>query len=149
MSIALLDVNVLIGLLDPAHPSHEEAHEWFSRQRRKGWATSPITLNGCARVLSSPAYLTVEATTAQVVSYLGKLCASQDHHFWEDSLAIIDPSTFVPELIGGHAKITDAYLLALAVRNGGRLATFDRSIPVKAVVGARPDHVELLGRRVS
>src|SRR5580704_8109118 len=78
MSIALLDVNVLIGLLDPAHPSHEEAHEWFSRQRRKGWATSPITLNGCARVLSSPAYLTVEATTAQVVSYLGKLCASQD-----------------------------------------------------------------------
>jgi hypothetical protein len=31
MSIALLDVNVLAGLLDPAHFSHEEAHRWFAK----------------------------------------------------------------------------------------------------------------------
>ncbi len=113
MSVALLDVNVLIGLLDPAHLSHDEAHQWFAKNRRRGWATSPTTINGCVRVLSNPAYRTVDATPARVR--------------------------------GHHAKITDAYLLALAVRNGGRLATFDRSMPVKAVVGARPDHIELLG----
>jgi len=145
MSIALLDVNVLIGLMDPAHPSHQEAHDWFSRHRRQGWATSPITMNGCVRVLSSPAYLTVEATSAQVVSHLSRFCAAKDHHFWEDSVAITDSAVFLPELIGGHRKVTDAYLLALAVHNGGRLATFDRSIPVKAVIGARAEHVELLG----
>ena len=32
MSIALLDVNVLIALFDPAHPNHEDAHLWFGRQ---------------------------------------------------------------------------------------------------------------------
>jgi predicted nucleic acid-binding protein len=36
----------------------------------------------------------------------------------------------------GHRQITDIYLLGLAIRHGGRLATFDRSIPLKAVVGA-------------
>jgi len=147
MSIALLDVNVLIGLLDPAHVTHEEAHAWFSRHRRQGWATSPVTLNRCVRILSNPAYLSVEATPAQVVSHLRRFCEAKDHHFWQDSLAITDPRVFVPEMIGGHAKITDACLLALAVRNGGRLATFDRSIPIKAVVGARPENVELLGAR--
>ncbi len=147
MSIALLDVNVLIGLMDPAHSSHEEAHDWFSRHRRQGWATSPITLNGCVRVISSPAYLTIEATAAQVLNHLSRLCSAKDHHFWPDSVAIIDPRVFAPELIGGHAKVTDAYLLALAVRNGGRLATFDRSIPVKAVLGATEEHVALLGTR--
>jgi len=149
MSVALPDVNVLIALLDPAHPGHDDAHVWFSKQRRKGWATCPITLNGCVRVMSGPAYLTVEATPAQVIGHLSRLCSARDHHFWQDSLAIVDPGVFVPELIGGHGKVTDAYLLAIAVRNGGRLATFDRSIPVKAVVGAESHHLELLGARVS
>jgi hypothetical protein len=145
MSVALLDVNVLIALLDPAHPGHDEAHIWFSKQRRKGWATCPITLNGCVRVMSSPAYPTVEATPAQVIGHLRRLCNARDHHFWQDSLAIVDSTVFVPELVGGHGKVTDAYLLAIAVQNGGYLATFDRSIPGKAVVGAGTDHVEVLG----
>jgi predicted nucleic acid-binding protein len=45
----------------------------------------------------------------------------------------------------GHQKITDVYLLAMAVRHGGRLATFDRTIPLQAVIGAEPRHLELLG----
>lgn len=47
-------------------------------------------------------------------------------------------------MIGGHQKITDAYLVGLAVRNHGRLATFDRSIPLKAVQGAGAEHVVVL-----
>jgi predicted nucleic acid-binding protein len=39
-------------------------------------------------------------------------------------------------LIRGHRQLTDAYLLGLAHRKGGRVATFDRSIPLGAVVGA-------------
>ena len=33
----LLDVNVLIALVDPAHVQHDQAHEWFSRTGRKGF----------------------------------------------------------------------------------------------------------------
>lgn len=38
--------------------------------------------------------------------------------------------------LDGQRQVTDVYLLALAVRMGGRLATFDKAINVGAVVGA-------------
>jgi uncharacterized protein len=144
LSIALLDVNVLVALFDPAHDNHEDAHRWFGRNRKLGWATCPITINGCIRVLSNPAYPTVEATPAEVVGRLRGFVATGDHYFWEDSVSLTDESLFRPSMIGGHQKITDAYLLGLAVRNHGRLATFDRSIPFKAVHGAGPGNLVLI-----
>jgi toxin-antitoxin system PIN domain toxin len=147
MSVALLDVNVLVALFDPAHPNHEDAHLWFGRGRKRGWATCPITVNGCIRVLSNPAYPTVDASPADVASRLRALCASPDHTFWSDSVSLLDETLFRPRMMTGHQKITDVYLLGLAVRHGGRLATFDRSIPVKAVVGATPSDLEVLGAR--
>lgn len=147
MSVALLDVNVLVALFDPAHPNHEDAHQWFGANRRSGWATCPLTVNGCVRVLSNPAYPTVEATPAEVVSRLRALCSSPDHKFWGDRVALLDDKLFRPQMLMGHGKITDAYLLGLAVYYQGKLATFDRSIPIKAVIGAEPRHLELLGSR--
>ncbi len=145
MSIALLDVNVLVALFDPTHLHHDDAHRWFGRNRKHGWATCPITINGCVRVLSNPAYPNVEASPAEVASRLRGFCSTVDHHFWPDSVALTDEALFRPSMIGGHQKITDAYLLGLAVRNHGRLATFDRSIPLKAVHGADAAHLVLLG----
>ncbi len=145
MSIALLDVNVLVALFDPAHQRHEQAHRWFARDHKRGWATCPLTANGCVRVLSSPAYPTVETTPGEVVERLRLFCASPHHHFWLDSVSLADESLFRPALVGGHNRVTDAYLLGLAVRNHGRLATFDRSIPVRAVIGAGPGHLVLPG----
>jgi toxin-antitoxin system PIN domain toxin len=145
VSIALLDVNVLVALFDPAHQNHEDAHRWFGRNRKYGWATCPITSNGCIRVLSNPAYPTVEATPAEVARRLRSFCSTTDHHFWEDSVSLLDESLFQPTMIAGHQKITDAYLLGLAVRNHGRLATFDRSIPLKAVKDAAAGNLVLIG----
>ena len=145
MSIALLDVNVLVALHDPAHPNHEDAHRWFGRNRKRGWATCPVTVNGCVRVLSNPAYPTVAATPAEAASRLRILCAGPDHEFWSDSVSLLDESLFRLQAITGHQQIADIYLLGLAVRHSGRLATFDRSIPLKAVVGAGPDRLELIG----
>lgn len=145
MSVALLDVNVLVALFDPAHPNHDDAHRWFGRNRKRGWATCSVTINGCVRVLSSPAYPTVEATPDEVVSRLRVFCASSDHHFWSDSVSLLESSLFRPRMITSHQKITDVYLLGMALHHNGKLATFDRSIPVKAVVGAGPQHLELLG----
>lgn len=145
MNVALLDVNVLVALFDPAHQNHEDAHRWFGRNRKYGWATCPITANGCVRVLSNPAYPSVEATPVEVARRLRNFCSATDHHFWEDSVSLLDESLFQTTMIGGHQKITDAYLLGLAVRSHGRLVTFDRSIPLKAVTGAGPTNLVLIG----
>ena len=144
MSTALLDVNVLVALHDPSHPNHEDAHRWFGRNRKRGWATCPVTVNGCVHVLSNPAYPTVTATPAGVASRLRALCAGPGHEFWSDSVSLLDESLFRPQAITGHRQVTDAYLLGLAVRRGGRLATFDRSITLKTVVGAGPVHLDLI-----
>ena len=89
MSIALLDVNVLVALFDPAHNNHEDAHRWFGRNRKHGWATCPITINGCIRVLSNPAYPTVEATPAGVAVRLRGLCSTP-----HDSLVLADCAVY-------------------------------------------------------
>jgi toxin-antitoxin system PIN domain toxin len=145
VSTALLDVNVLVALFDPAHLNHDEAHAWFGVSRSQGWATCPLTQNGCIRVLSSPAYPSVETVPEEVASRLAMLCGRKDHAFWADSVSLLDPSLFRLELIAGAQQITDVYLLGLAVRRNGRLVTFDKKIPQRAVVGAGPRHLELLG----
>jgi predicted nucleic acid-binding protein len=52
----LLDVNVLIVLLDPAHVQHEPAHEWFARVGYRSLATCAITQNGLLRIIGHPRY---------------------------------------------------------------------------------------------
>lgn len=141
MSIALLDVNVLVALFDPAHVKHETAHRWFAVNKRRGWATCPVAINGCVRVLSNPAYPTVRAKPADVAERLRDLCTSGDHHFWADQVSLTDERLFRWPAIAGQQQITDVYLLGLAVHFHGRLATFDESIPLKAVHGALPGHI--------
>ena len=59
-----------------------------------------------------------------------------DHEFWPDDISITDETVFDHAFILGPNQITDVYLLGLAVKNGGRLVTFDRGLPLKAVRGA-------------
>jgi toxin-antitoxin system PIN domain toxin len=145
LNASLLDVNVLVALFDPAHPSHNDAHTWFEVNRQRPWATCPITVNGVVRILSSPAYTSVDATAADVISRLQDLCSTAHHEFWPDEISLLNGRIFRAALIAGHQKITDVYLLGLAVHRGGRLVTFDRSIPLQPVVGAEPRHLKLLG----
>ncbi len=141
----LLDVNVLIALLDPAHPNHDDAHIWFGSRDNSRWATCPLVQNGCVRVISNPGYPTVQATVAEVAANVRTLCGSSKHTFWADDCSVLDNAMFRAGLIDSHHKITDVYLLGLAVKHGGRLVSFDRSIPWKAVTGASAKHLLLLG----
>jgi toxin-antitoxin system PIN domain toxin len=135
----LLDVNVLIALFDPDHIHHEQAHHWFADHRYEGWATCPLTENGVVRILSNPAYSPAAERPARIVERLGEFCSSGDHEFWPDDVSLCDPAAF--QLTVGHSRLTDVYLLALARAHGGRLVTFDRSIPVNEVRGARGEHL--------
>jgi len=142
MSAALLDVNVLVALFDPVHVNHEEAHLWFGRNRHQNWATCPLTVNSFVRVLSNPAYPSALPTAAEAISRLRKLCSAKDHQSWDHNVSLLDDNLFHSTMIAGHQKITDIYLLGLAVRRKGKLATFDRSIPLKSVNGAEARHLE-------
>jgi toxin-antitoxin system PIN domain toxin len=146
MNVALLDVNVLIALFDPAHPNHEDAHTWLAVHGGKGWATSPTTINGCVRILSNPMYPSFRVRPDEVIERLREFCHTPNQHFWNDTIHLLDTSVIREELIGGHKNITDICLLALACRNNGRLVTFDRSISRRAVVGAGPEHLEVIGQ---
>jgi toxin-antitoxin system PIN domain toxin len=142
--IALPDVNLLVALFDPDHIHHELAHDWFSGQRSEGWATCPVTENGFVRVLANPAYGGPAARPVELLDRLRTFCSSGHHHFWPDAVSFRDRALFNPPFVAGHRQITDIYLLGLARKMGGRLATFDRAIPVKAVVGAKAEHLQVL-----
>lgn len=143
--VALLDVNVLVALFDPDHVHHEAAHAWFVASRQKGWATCPITENGFVRVVSNPRYPGSGTTAANAVQRLDKLCRSTEHRFWPGSVSIRDEERFHYRQLGGHRRVTDLWLLALAVSQGGCLATFDRGIPLSAVADADSWNLHLLG----
>ena len=140
----LLDVNVLIALFDPAHPNHEDAHNWFGSSDNTKWATCPMVVNGCVRVLSNPAYPTVRAVVPDVMTKLKSLCAIPKHIFWPDDVSLLDDTVFRAKLIDGHQKITDVYLLALAVAHRGCLATLDHRVALSTVPSAKEKHLLLL-----
>jgi toxin-antitoxin system PIN domain toxin len=141
---ALLDVNFLIALFDPMHVHHEAAHQWFARNREKGWATCPLTENGFVRVVSNPRYPGRGTTLRDAIARLAEIRRSAGHDFWQDSVSVCSGDSFQPAYIQGHRQLTDVYLLGLAVANRGRLVTFDRNIPLKAVAGAGPQTLEIV-----
>lgn len=137
---ALLDVNVLIALLDQDHAMHDAATRWFAADARGGWASTPITQNGCVRIMSHPSYPSA-VTVAAVVERLGEAVATAHHEFWPDDVSLLDPGVVDRTRIHGPRQVTDVYLLALAVRRGGRFVTFDGSIPLAAAAGAARRHL--------
>lgn len=66
------------------------------------------------------------------------------HLFRAARMNLPDDAVLRAERLPDHSAITDASLPALACVNGGRLVTFDRLIPLRAVSGARPERVPLV-----
>ena len=140
---ALLDVNVLIALLDASHLHHRPATEWLASHIDEGWASSPITQNGCIRILSQPGYPN-PVPASQAAERLAEATRHLSHAYWADSISMLEPRHLVWGRILSPRQVTDAYLLALAVQQGGRFVTLDRGIPVDAVGGASPGHLVVI-----
>ena len=140
---ALLDINVLLALLDADHVDHGRARRWIETEIEHGWASCAITENGFVRILSQPRYPSpVEPAVA--IERLSQATASAHHEFWSCSVSLLDAEIVDRSRLHSSRQVTDAYLLALAVAREGRLATFDRSVPLSAVSGAEERHLVVL-----
>lgn len=140
---ALLDVNVLIALLDQAHPHHETASSWLKANIKHGWASCPITQNGCIRVMSQTAYPGARPA-AQIIERLRGGLEHSAHAFWPADVSIMDAKIVDGSRVHSARQITDTYLLALALQHNGRLVTFDTGIALSAVAGATAKHLVTL-----
>ena len=140
---ALLDVNVLIALLDLQHSAYVAAHRWLTANLSDGWASCPLTENGCLRLLTNPRY--ENPLTPRIVFERLEASKSSGHHeFWPDDLSITDEKKFERSRLRGHQQVTDVYLLALAVAHEGRLVTFDQGIRREAVKSCGSDRLVIL-----
>ena len=86
---ALLDVNVLIALLDAAHIHHQRASQWLEQSLHHGWASCPLTQNGCLRIMAQPAYPQA-LPLAAVAQRLGQAAATPAHLFIADDYSLLD-----------------------------------------------------------
>lgn len=116
---SLLDCNVLVALAVEDHVHHSAASSWWSSGAGP-FATCPITQGALLRLL-----IREGLPTELAVHALGQLTGHPRHIFWPDSLGYhgIDLAA-----VFGHGQVTDAYLIALAGHNQGRLVTFDRDL---------------------
>lgn len=143
MTRSLLDVSVLVALLDADHVHHERAWTWWEAVGGSGWASCAITENGFVRVISQPRYPS-PLPVGQAVALLRATRAASDHRFWPCTVSVLEPAQVDVGRLHGASQVTDVYLLALAVRHGGRLVTFDRRLARSAVPGAGTEHLVVL-----
>lgn len=132
--ITLLDANVLIALGDAEHDHGAAALRFFEDEAVPGgWATCPLTENAFLRILSQPSHPRTLGSAVDARRVLLRLLAAPGHHFWPDDASLSD-TRFFPTLPASK-HLTDLYLLGLAVKHGGRFATFDQSIDPSLIPG--------------
>ena len=140
--ISLLDVNVLIALVDPAHAHSSQAHAWFEAEHARQWATCATTENGLVRILGDPRYVGSPGSPTRMIEILETLRSQSNHTFWPETLSIVD-AWRGGMLFARSSQITDHYLVALARTYDGRLATLDRRCVQAIPLDWRP-FVELI-----
>jgi len=126
---------VLVALLDENHTHNaaaETAETWLAGNIHHGWASCPLTQNGCVRILSQPAYPNT-LTVADAVMRFRAATSTPHHLFVPDSVSLLDDAVVDCRCLLRPRQLTDVYLLALAVEHGCRLVTFDTSISIAAV----------------
>jgi len=137
----LLDINVLIALAWPNHVHHDAALDWFLKKATHGFRTCPITQIGFVRISSNPAFTPEAVSPGEALGLLSRVTQLPGHDFWPDDVPLRDTVAPATALIG-HRQITDVYLLALANKHGGVLATLDRGAAALGRTDDKP--VELI-----
>lgn len=142
---SLLDINVIIALLDSKHDFYDRAQSWWTRNHHLKWATCPIIQNGVLRVMMNPAYNPPNRFSLEIVADLVRdMLILADHEFWSDDISLLDPARFDLGQVVGPKQLTDMYLLALAIKNGGCFVSFDSRVILQTVQFAKPENLLIL-----
>ena len=141
---SLLDTSVLIALLDASHIHHRLTAHWLQTHGNAGWASCPITLNGCIRILSQPSYPN-RLPMQRVVAGLRTAMQNPLHEFWADAVNPVTTQAIDWAYTVRPAQLTDVYLLALAVAHEARFVTLDQRIALACVPQARGEQLVVLG----
>ncbi len=126
---SIADVNVLLPLIIPAHPSHRAARDWLAEQPEASVGWCVLTQLGVLRLLSNARVATTGALTPDAALAV-----------WEQliSLAPFCELDQTPRSLGESLRQlaagrqpsinfwTDAWLAALAQSLGCEMVTFDR-----------------------
>ena len=122
----LADLNILMALTDENHLHHAQTAEWLDGPGRHDWGVCALTAAGFLRLSTNPKIRSASIEEASDV--LASLTDHPGYRFWpimDDWVTLAAP--FI-ERVYGHQQITDAYLLGLAVKEGGVLVTMDKAI---------------------
>jgi toxin-antitoxin system PIN domain toxin len=138
---ALFDVNVLIAMAWPNHVHHAAVLDWLGRPGTVPFATCPVTQSGFIRVSSNARAIPGARSPREAQALLQRITELPGHAFWHDDVDLAGDAGVAWERVGGHGQVTDAHLLAIALRRDGCLATLDRGIVDLLPAGARPDRV--------
>ncbi len=145
MSRYLLDANALIALGWPAHEHHLRVQAWFKDHARHGWATTPFTQAAFVRVVSQPAFSGNLIGPREAAELLARNLTHRHHRFFPHDMEIGEVASLCTGGLVGHRQVTDAYLLALAIKRKCKLVTFDNGLrQLLATAGERSTHVEQL-----
>jgi predicted nucleic acid-binding protein len=79
-----------------------------------------------------------------VATRLAEAITHPAHQFWPDAVSLLAPGLIQWNNLLSGRQITDAYLLALAVKNDGQFVTLDKGVPLTAVQGAQARHLVVL-----
>lgn len=99
-----------------------------------------MTHSGFIRVSSNPRVSPQARTPGEAAGLLREMLRLPRHRFWSDDVSLASTRFVSIERVVGHAQVTEAHLLEIALRRAGRLATFDRG--VTSLLSARERHEE-------
>jgi predicted nucleic acid-binding protein len=96
------------------------------------WGTSAISEAGFVRVSSNRSAIPTAVSPPEAIELLKRMRKLKGHMFLSDDVPLVTGDYLAPRNLSTYRQVTDAHLLALALRHGGKLATFDRGVQVLA-----------------
>jgi len=124
----LLDANGLAALVIPQHEHHARAHRFFAR---RAFAVTPLTQLALLQILSRPRRILGEILPPlhppdEALRIVRIVSHRRGGRFISAELNCAGPTLF--QNVSGHRQWNDFYLVALAKKNGSKVATFDQAL---------------------
>ncbi len=123
----LPDVNVLIALSNEDHAQFLLANKWFQKiEPEARFVLCPLTEAGFVRLSAAPHVGRREFGDA--VALLREMKTIPNYDYWPIGESWLETVQPFASRLHGYKQVTDAYLLGLAIKQGGILVTLDTHI---------------------